>query len=367
MKVIHHSIIYENPLPQLRSRQSLFPWLCEMSDGSLLASHCIGEAFESVDGTSYLSTSRDGGKTFSKPKLMFEQDKRLPNSNDTCKITYLNDGRLIALGYAYDRSNPELPIGNPETGGLLDDYLFVSYSSDQGDFWSQWEMIDCSWGPHVEASAPLTVLKSGAWITPITGFAKWDGSRTGRNCGRILRSDNEGETWSDDTICMEFEGDEITCYEQRLCQLDSGTVVCIGWNEDLRTGKLFNNHYTLSHDDGRTFSAPIDTGIGGQASSVCAIGGEKLLALHALRKDTNRPGIYGYIVDLSSGSWDIEEELLIWKPQIPIIKNEKMADVFSFLKFGQPGAILLCDGDVLVSYWCEEQGVYKTCTARIQL
>ena len=173
MKVIHHSIIYENPLPQLRSRQSLFPWLCEMPDGSLLASHCIGEAFESIDGTSYLSKSFDGGKTFSKPKPMFERDERLPNSNDTCKVTYLHDGRLVALGYAYERSDPDLPIGNPETGGLLDDFLFVSYSSDQGDTWSPWQLIECSWGPHVEASAPLTVLQNGSWVTPITGFPKW--------------------------------------------------------------------------------------------------------------------------------------------------------------------------------------------------
>ena len=37
-------------------------------------------------------------------------------------------------------------------------------------------------------------------------------------------------------------------------------------------------------------------------------GGEKLLALHAKRRDTDRPGIYGYIVDLSGGNWNIEEE-----------------------------------------------------------
>lgn len=59
MKVISTSLIYENPLPQLVSKQSMFPSLCE-----------------------------------------------------------LPDGRLAALGYAYIRSNPDLPIGNPETGGI---------------------------------------------------------------------------------------------------------------------------------------------------------------------------------------------------------------------------------------------------------
>ncbi len=366
MHIVHQSIIYENPLPQLRSRQSVFPWLCEMPDGTLLASHTIGEAFESIDCTSYISISQDGGKTFSHPKLMFKS-KALPNSSDSCKITRLSDGRLVALGYAYDRSNPELPIGNPDTGGLLDDYVFISFSTDFGETWSQWQLIDCSWGPHVEASAPLYILQSGAWITPITGFPKWDGSRTGKNCGRILRSDDNGKSWYDNTICMEFADEEISCYEQRLCQLESGTIVCIGWNENLSTGQQLNNHYTLSYDDGMTFSTPKDTGIKGQASSVCAIGEEKIFALHAIRKDTDSPGIYGYIVDLSNGKWNIEKELLIWRPQMPVIKNEKLADIFSFLRFGQPGAILLSDGDIMVSYWVENQGMYKTCAARVKL
>ena len=60
MKVQFSSLIYDNPLPQLRSRQAAFPFLAELDDGTLLAAYQIGEAFESVDGTSYISTSTDG-------------------------------------------------------------------------------------------------------------------------------------------------------------------------------------------------------------------------------------------------------------------------------------------------------------------
>ena len=71
MKVLETSVIYENPLPQLRSRQAAFPNLCQLPDGTILADFVIGEAFESVDGASYLSRSTDGGKTWSVPKKMF--------------------------------------------------------------------------------------------------------------------------------------------------------------------------------------------------------------------------------------------------------------------------------------------------------
>ena len=44
-----------------------------------------------------------------------------------------------------------------------------------------------------------------------------------------------------------------------------------------------------------------------------------------------------------------------------------MADVFSFLKFGQPGAILLDDGNVMMSHWFAQEGQYKTVATRIEL
>ena len=52
---------------------------------------------------------------------------------------------------------------------------------------------------------------------------------------------------------------------------------------------------------------------------------------------------------------------------MPITKDTKMAEIFSFLKFGQPGAILLNDGDIIMSHWYAENGQYKTVASRIKL
>lgn len=50
-----------------------------------------------------------------------------------------------------------------------------------------------------------------------------------------------------------------------------------------------------------------------------------------------------------------------------MVKDNKMAEIFSFLKFGQPGAILPEDGEVMMSHWFVEQGQYKTVATRIKL
>lgn len=196
MKVSDSPVIYENPLPQLRSRQSAFPFLCKCQDGSLIDSHVNSEAFESVDATSYLSRSRDGGKAWSSPEVMFDKSSFDHSVSDSCKIARLKDGRLIALGYAYHRYNSELPLGNPATGGLLDDFVFFSTSEDNGNTWSDMIPIDRAWGPHAEASAPLTILNDDTWITPITGFPDWNGNISGLMCGRALYSRDNVKTWS---------------------------------------------------------------------------------------------------------------------------------------------------------------------------
>lgn len=361
------STIWTNPNPVLRSRHSCFPFACELDDRTLLASHVVEEAFESVDGTTMISKSTDGGRTWTLQPAAYDKSSYVVPRTDYLKLTHLGEGRLLLFGYEYFRDDPECAIGNPETGGSLDDRIVLLRSQDRGRTWSPPEEIYCRWGRHVEASAPILVLKNGDWVTPIAEFPKWDGHFSIPYSGRLLRSSDEGRTWNDDAVTMSL-GDTVSVYEQRVCQLEkSGAIVVISWNEDLKTGKRHTNHYSISRDNGRTFEGPYDTGVLAQASSVLAIGGDRLLALHAKRRDTDRPGIYAFIVNLENGIWDVESEAAIWEPAAPVVRDPKMAEIFAFLKFGQPGAIKLSDGDILTTHWCIENGQGRTVAMRFKL
>ncbi len=366
-KQLFSTYVYENPLPQLRARNSAFLHLCQLSDGRILAAHQMGQAFESVDGTTHISQSTDGGRTWSEPWQAFDKSEETIPLTDSAKLTLLPDGRVLAFGYAFFRPNPELPLGNPQTGGLLEDQVYFSVSQDMGRTWSRHQVVPTIWNGHTEASAPITLLRDGSWATPITGFTDWEGNAISRNCGRLLRSYDKGQTWNDDTVCMEFPGDMVTCYEQRMCQLADGTLVVIGWNEDMGTGLRLNNHVTFSRDNGRTFSAPVDTGIGGQASSLLALEDNRVLSLHAVRRDSDAPGIYACLADVRDGAWNTLALERVWAPKVPVTRDSKMAEIFSFLKFGQPGLIRLKNGDFLMSHWICEEGCYKTCCTGLSL
>ena len=367
MKLVNTSIIYENPLPMLKSRQAMFPSIAKLDNGEILASFQIGEAFESVDATTYLSKSVDGGLTFSNPVQMFNKKWEKPVKSDTLKITKLDGNKLFAIGYQFIRKDHNLPLGNPKTGGLLDDEVFFSVSLNNGKTWSKRKTIKTYWGKHTEASGHIVKLNDGSLATPITGFNDWEAVKVTPCQGRLLRTYDEGKTWNDSVICMEFKDNNVTCFEQRMCQTTNGTIVVIGWNENTITGELLNNHVTFSTDNGKTFTSPIDTGIKGQASFVLALDDNKVLALHSLRKGAEKPGILACIVDISKGTWNVLEKKLIWSPNTPLIKDNNFADIFAYLKFGQPSAIRVSNNELLMTHWALENGQYKTYISKIEL
>ena len=361
------SIIWTNPIPVLNSRHSYFPFACELENGDILATHQMGEAFESVNGTTRLCISHDKGQTFELLPVFYDKSGQEIPTTDSLKATNVGGGRVAMIGYEYERPDPTQPIGNPETGGVQNSYVIFLISNDNGKTWSKPQRVPSTFQGPIEASAALTVLQNGDWVTPITSFVTWEGVRLEPSCGRLLRTNDEGKTWSDDVICMDM-GENVSAYEQRLCQLeDSGALVNIAWCEDLVTGESFNNQYTISYDNGQSFEGPFDTGIFGQASSVCSIGEDRLLALHAMRKGTDRPGIYAYVVNLENGKWDIEAEKVIWEPDTPIVKDNSMAAVFAYLKFGQPGAIKLSDESILTTHWTVENGQGKTIAMKLDI
>lgn len=367
MKKLYSAFIYENPKPLLYAKNSMFPNICVLPDGKLLAAHQIGQAFESVDATTHLSESTDGGKTWSAPWRADMEGIDARPTSECAKITCLPDGRLVMIGYAFYRDDPEEGLGNAQTGGLLEDYVFWAESSDGGKTWSERREIPTKWNGHTEASAPIYVLHDGSWATPITGFPDWEGKMTSSVCGRLLRSYDAGKTWNDDVVCMEFPENAVLCYEQRMCQLDDGTIVVVAWNEDTATGMRMNNHITISTDNGKTFSKPIDTGIRGQATGIVALGGNRFMMLHAVRADTDRPGVYACIAEFDGQQYRAVSCECIWSPTAPVTKNNNFAEIFAFLKFGQPGAVRLPDGDILLHLWLCEEGCYKTQSTRYQM
>jgi len=365
LKILDKGIIYGSSNPQQGDLSGYMSYFCELKDGTILATNVIGSYFDALDAQTYVLRSIDGGKSYNVPdKASFdysEVEKELGGSiNGSMKVSTDGGNHVIAIGYGFVRNHGEdVGPANEETNGLLDCPVLFAESFDGGKTFEPCKYIDSHWGCHTEASGPVYVLSNGDYITPIAAMQNWEGQFTAPMCGRLLRSCDKGKTWSDDTVTMDF-GPDTTVWEQRLAITDSGKIVDIAWVENLKTGELYNNHVSISLDNGKTFGQAIDTGIRGQASGVCALGGERVLALHSMRKYVDRFGVLACIVNLADGKWDIEHSEYIWEPQFEMTKTSGNLSVFNMLRFGQPSAIKLHDGTILYTQWLMENDICRT-------
>ncbi len=354
IRVEGEGVIYRNPLPQLRSRRAYFPGVTPLPQGGFLASFSLGEAMESVNQTTAMSLGDTEGREWADAGYLIKEEHR-GTWSDSAKVTALPDGRQVALGYRFDRSRPELPIGNPQTGGLLPNEAFFCERKNEASEWTAPQAIPTTFLGPVEASAPLTALDSGVWVSPIANFLDWQGDAREALQGRLLRSEDEGRTWTDEATTMRFPGGRTAVWEQRLCEYERGRLCAVAWVEDLRTGKALNNQIALSGDGGRTFSGPLDTGVRGQATGVVPLGGGLVMTLHAMRKETEQPGLLAVAADLRGQAFREVACELIWRA--PVYRpNAALPGVFSSVRFGQPSAVSLGAGRFLVSFWREEDG-----------
>ncbi len=366
LKETDSGIIYGSAIPKKGEKSSTMPYLSELPSGDILAVTSISSYFDAPDGKTHLLRSEDGGKSFVDCGAKFTFKESEYRISESTKITAKDDNNILAIGYGFVFNKGDLGPGNSETGGLLDCPMFFSESHDGGKTFSECKMIKTAWGYHTEASSPVVILANGNYVTPISAMADWEGGFSSKLCGRLLLSTDGGNTWSDDTVTMEL-GPDVTVWEQRLAITESGKIVDIAWNENIKTGELYNNHAAISTDGGKSFSSPIDTGIHGQATGICALGGERVLTLHAMRRDVDKYGVLACIVNLENNKWDIEWSDYIWEPEFSMEKRSDGLEVFSMLRFGQPSAIMLRDGTVMYTHWQMENDVCKTIWKRFKV
>ena len=332
LRIIDKGILFGTENPKKGDRSGYMPYFCQMEDGKLLAVNIIGSYFDAPDVRTHILESEDGmcfqASEYS-PFDMSEMEKAFGGPvSDAVKIATDGGEHVIAVGYGFAHNKGEdVGLANAETGGLLDCPAFFAESFDGGKTFTPSKTIDSHWGYHTEASAPLYVLKNGDYITPIAPMPDWEGCYKNPIHGRLLRSTDKGKTWNDDTVTMDF-GPDTTVWEQRLAITDSGKIVDVAWNENLKTGEIYNNHIAISTDNGKTFGPAIDTGIKGQATGICALGGEKVLTLHSMRKNVDRYGVLACIANVANGKWEVEHTEYIWEPRFAMTKVDGSLGVF---------------------------------------
>lgn len=366
IEVIGHSIVYENPKPHVRSRHGFFPGLARLPSGDLLCLFVLGEAFEAPNNTTVITRSKDEGRTWHFEGNLYDKSVLGFETTDALKPTLLEDGTIIAIGYRFYRYDPEDGIGIDETGGICPGEDIVSWSRDDGYNWSFPEIIKRTRPELLEISGPCIELRESKDLVAVSApFKLPDGTNPSGQIGVLLRSLDHGASWNDERIFFRAPSENITPLESRICEMQHGRLVAIVWAYDYSTERSLPNHVVVSHDAGETWSVPIDTGHGAQASNLLWLGGDLLLTIHAHRG--KQPGLYVRVIDFSRDHWRVIDEQLIWKCAGISSGHQGMVKTFLSVRFGQPSLLRLSEQEFLATHWNIEDGQGKIRTHRLRV
>jgi sialidase-1 len=367
VELLEQSVIYDNPRPHVHSRHGYFPGMAQLPSGELICLFVIAEAFEAPNATTWITRSYDEGRSWTLQGRLYDKTIVGFETSDYLKPTVLRDGTLLAIGYRFHRHDPEQAITIPETGGMLPGDNLVSHSTDDGHTWSIPACLLRRYPELLEVSGPAIELRSGDLLAVGALCKTPEGTNPSGQFGVLLRSVDRGRTWEDSVRYFETPGRNIAPFEARLCEMGDGRIAAIVWAYDLDANEHLPNHVVVSHDGGIGWSAPIDTGLMGQASNVSWLGGDLLLTIQAHRGAD--PGIFVRIVDFSNDEWKPQSELLIYGSRLVSQTHEgqSMSEMFQSLRFGQPSLLKLASGDYLACHWCVEGGQGKIRAHRIRV
>ncbi len=220
--------------------------------------------------------------------------------------------------------------------------------------WSAPRVIPVSLSDPLEISNPIVVTATGKWLAPGATIASLQ--RYGEKA-IAMESTDQGQSWRMRTI-YEHPEHEIGFVEQKVISLDAGRLLAVAWIMRFSDGVDLDNHFTVSTDDGVTWSSLRSTGIHGQTMTPTWLGDDRLLVLYNRRYGSQ--GVQASLVRFSPDHWDIEFDETLWDAgkSRPRQGRSDSAQELQAFEFGLPSAMQLGGGEFFAVHWCKEDGAY---------
>ena len=323
------------------ARDSAFPQVVELPNGDLLSSYS-NHGGQFADGGTDWSRSTDGGQTWRVEGTLLDATHD-PESTNYLKPSLSRDGRTIFAYGARSWGNPHASFGSRSAEPV------IMTSTDNGHTWSEPRVIPMP-SDQLEISHGILPLASGRLLAPAATIPM---DRFGEQM-IVAISDDAGSTWPRVAVAMEDPHGRVGYLEQKVAELRPGRLIASAWTSSFGDLKDTPNTYTISEDDGDTWTAPRSIGTPGQTISVVSLAPEsddRSMLLYNRRY--GRQGIVMAIARMTDHNWPIEFEGLLHDAQDVrhgVERETGLAEMLDF-QFGFPTAIRLRDGSYLASWW----------------
>jgi len=359
MRVVASGVIHDSEHAPSNQRSASSTAVTVAADGTVLATCRLGTDREGPDGHSAVFASDDQGATWELRYLSPSPDflDGVPGETRGWMIAELAAGRLTATVMWTDRSDPLKPWLNQQTQGLLPIRCFHTESSDGGRHWGTRRIIDLSPHPAASVTGPLISLPDRVLAQPFEYWKAYEDPSPGRPGAMLRLSADGGLTWNEDVTVARDPGNRVFYWDERLAaHPETGDLVAMFWTYDAVQERDVDIHIASSPPDGRRWSVPLGTGLPGQHCQPVAIGGDRLMAVYAHRRE--QPGIRAALSTDFGRSWDRSTEIEVWRsragPESGMQGPRAQADYWNDMgawQFGHPRGALLPSGEVIVVFY----------------
>ena len=355
MKMISRGTIPKSA-DNINLRSNTFPCIEKLPSGRWLA----GFKAAPVKGDcpfqhAVMTWSDDEGKTWVEP---FEPVKLpdiagVPGLNRIMYFLSLGGRKVLMLANWMDASDMSLPYYNPENESLKDTRIFVSFSEDEGESWSDPELMVI---PGITDPVPLTgapfMLGNGVIACQFEINKGLNDPAPWIHKSAMVFSEDGGKIWIDPVIVTEEP--RMYYWDQRpALMLDGATVVDFFWTLDGKRGEYVNIHGRESLDGGKTWGDIWDTGVYGQPGPSVDIGDGRLATISIDR--TSHPVI---TVRITRDRGRTFGETLVVFEKPPLAKQDSRQismndawDEMAAFSVGHPALEMITDTEIIAYYY----------------
>ncbi len=370
-------LIFDATLQPPAGRIACFTSLCMLRSGTILCGFQNGPGKHAATSTIRLCRSVDAGDTWESLPAVFETKiDGVPGSLGAAELVEAASGQLLLFATWFDRSDPDRPLFDPVTEGILKSKQLLTVSTDDGQTWSAWRELSTGDLKGCALTGPILQWSDGTISFPFESFKEYDDPQPGRHAAWLAVSRDLGQTFLQPLLVAQDSHNQVYYWDQRLCVgRRPGEFTALFWTHDLAAQRDLNVHLRHGVVDGDGHSAaPIrPTPISGQIAAPLRLDDGRLLAFVV---DRGRPGTMTLWSSPDGGeTWPTADRLVIYThdERAAVTQGRDNVDFKQYWEdmgkwsFGHPAIRLLGDGRLLLAWYAGMPDCMSLHWARVQV
>jgi len=355
-RIVKAGMVYAGKSPDRAS--CCFPRICVCGKRWLCVFRAAPAKEQSRGQQTLLTWSDDEGATWTEPAAPFPPmaHEGAPGVFREAGLSEVRPGELLATLWWVDYSDPDLPLFNWETEGLLGSRIFVSESPDAGRTWKTPRPVRT--GPFTGPTPPAghVIVAGGCLALGFEEYKPYRQEGDWRHCSAMMLSADGGWTWDRHVVVGHDPAGRMFYWDQRACAVGGEDVFVVFDTFEKGAGTRPTIHARRSFGGLAGWSELWDTGVAGQPGYPLELpDGRITLVVNDRGED---PGIKLRWSEDGGRTFPGHTGFTVYAPARPGKQSmeranlqDVMAELNTLAVFGYPCQRLLPNGDILISYY----------------